>query len=208
MIILAVAIILSLNSSGIINKANEAKNKVDMATVKEQLETIKAEAQLNDSTPNFSKINTGDLPIEINSSTGEVTLKGSVDDKTLEAYMDLFVETTPVSDFNYTESGGKTTITKYKGNAKSVRIPSAINGKPVTEIGEAAFSSCTILTDLAIPKSITVILNDAFEDCTNLTNVIIPDSVTVISQRYVWFLYQFNKHNNTQFCYFYWPAGI
>jgi hypothetical protein len=47
-------------------------------------------------------------------------------------------------------------------------------------IGNRAFISCTGLTSIVIPDSVTSIGNDAFRGCTGLTNIVIPDSVTSI----------------------------
>ena len=47
MIILATAVILSLSSSGIINKASEAKTKSDIANAKELAATAYAESMMN-----------------------------------------------------------------------------------------------------------------------------------------------------------------
>ena len=72
------------------------------------------------------------------------------------------------------------TITKYKGTAKEVVIPSEIDGKPVTSIGFSAFKSCTALTSITIPNSVTSIGASAFNSCTALTSITIPNSVTSI----------------------------
>ena len=68
------------------------------------------------------------------------------------------------------------------GGAKSffvgdLTIPSEYNGKPVTSIGESAFSYCTGLTSVTIPDSVTSIGDYAFDGCENLSSVIIPNSI-------------------------------
>ena len=63
---------------------------------------------------------------------------------------------------------------------KELIIPSEYNAKPVTSIGNVAFSGCTGLTSVTIPNSVTSIGSSAFSDCTGLTSVTIPGSVTSI----------------------------
>ena len=50
----------------------------------------------------------------------------------------------------------------------------------LTEIAQYAFASCTGLTSISIPASVTDIINNAFENCTGLTSVSIGDGVTTI----------------------------
>ncbi len=50
----------------------------------------------------------------------------------------------------------------------------------VTEIGDDAFSRCSILTSVTIPNSVTKIGSNAFSFCSSLTSVTIPNSVTKI----------------------------
>ncbi len=59
-------------------------------------------------------------------------------------------------------------------------IPATYNGKPVTSIGESAFSDCKLLDSITIPDSVTSIGDYAFDYCTSLTSITIPDSVTSI----------------------------
>jgi len=68
-------------------------------------------------------------------------------------------------------------IGEYKGNGGIVTIPKQIKGLAVKELDRCAFASCTKLTGIIIPDSVTIIRNDAFKNCINLTNVTIPDNV-------------------------------
>ena len=75
---------------------------------------------------------------------------------------------------------GTIEITDCDDSATSIDIPSAIDGKSVTSIGNNAFYSCKNLVNVTIPDSITSIGNNAFEYCASLKSVLIPGSVTSI----------------------------
>jgi hypothetical protein len=81
----------------------------------------------------------------------------------------------------YTTNNGAITITKYTGPGGAVTIPAAINGLPVTSIGDEAFLGSG-LTSVAIPDSVISIGDAAFENCYSLASVAIPDSVTSIGE--------------------------
>ena len=85
-------------------------------------------------------------------------------------------------DFNYEVFNNTVTITKYTGSATAVSIPSKIEGKPVTSIGEWAFGWCSSLTSVTIPDSVTSIREAAFRCCSSLKSVTIPNSVTSIGE--------------------------
>lgn len=114
--------------------------------------------------------------------------------------------TSTYNDFEYTTANGEVTIKRYAGTAESVIVPAEIDGKPVTVIGDGAFSNPTNTRpkSVTLPKSITKIGMMAFfastdteinlADLENLTyigayafvdtglsgDLIIPESVTEI----------------------------
>ncbi len=53
-------------------------------------------------------------------------------------------------------------------------------------IDSFAFSSCTALTQIEIPKSITTINESTFSRCDGLTHVVIPDNVSEIRKHAFW----------------------
>mgnify|MGYP002518155644 CR=1 FL=1 len=77
---------------------------------------------------------------------------------------------------------GTVSITKHNGFDEEVAIPSEIDGKRVTKIGEFAFKDINnnYLTSVEIPECITEIDCGAFRDCYNLVNVNIPNSIKSI----------------------------
>ena len=81
--------------------------------------------------------------------------------------------------YNYTIDGGQIIITGYAGPGGVLTLPSAIDGLPVTSIGNSAFSGAS-LTCVTIPDSVTNIGDHAFGACSSLGSVMIGNHVTSI----------------------------
>ena len=80
---------------------------------------------------------------------------------------------TPVvatAQFTFTTNNGAITITGYTGPGGNVAIPSTTNGLPVTSIGIAAFYG-TGLTSVSIGSGVTNIGDSAFSYCSMLTTI-------------------------------------
>ena len=81
---------------------------------------------------------------------------------------------------NELQDDGTVIITKYAGNDTVFEIPSEIDGKKVTGIGNRAFQNSTSLTNATIPDGVTHIDECAFQGCSSLTDIALPDSLTII----------------------------
>ncbi|MFP3155568.1 leucine-rich repeat protein [Lachnospiraceae bacterium ZAX-1] len=82
--------------------------------------------------------------------------------------------------YKYSRLDSIVVITGYKSLSGTVRIPSEINGYPVTSIGENAFYNSAALSSVAIPDSVTAIGDAAFAGCSNLTDINIGNGVISI----------------------------
>lgn len=85
--------------------------------------------------------------------------------------------------FTYRENdSGGIIITSCDTAATAVQIPTEIDGKPVTEIGDAAFISCGFLTSMEVPEGVTKIGESAFSSCSMLCTVSLPEGLTEIGK--------------------------
>lgn len=64
---------------------------------------------------------------------------------------------------------GNVKIIQYIGNDKWVEVPQMVDRSWVVRINDQAFSACTTLTDVTIPRSVMSISSSAFGMCNKLT---------------------------------------
>ena len=74
-----------------------------------------------------------------------------------------------------------TSCDNYMSTGK-LEIPSEINGKPVTKIGEEAFRE-TAITEVVIPEGVISVEDLAFSSCKGLTKATLPDSLAHLGNR-------------------------
>ncbi len=110
------------------------------------------------------------LPVDNN---GHILNKGESTCANCGTTLTVNLKYSLLSDNTYSVSKGSATDS-------NIIIPAIYDGKPVTAIGNFAFSSCSSLKSIVIPNSVTSIDKNAFWDCTNLTSITISDSVTSI----------------------------
>ncbi len=92
----------------------------------------------------------------------------------------------PVEDFEYEMYEGEIIITGYKGTDRKIYIPSKINGRLVTKIGEKAFDGYD-MTSITIPDTVVSIGRYAFHRCSCLTKVVFSDKLETISDGAFWY---------------------
>ena len=118
-----------------------------------------------------------------------VTIPSSVTSIGLFAFGDCTNLITPPAIFSYTTVDGAVTVTDWGGSGSTVAFPSAINGLPVTAIGDVAdgrlwggFHLPGWVTNLTIPNGVTSIGDQTFR-AVGLTQVTIPASVTNLGKQ-------------------------
>jgi len=85
------------------------------------------------------------------------------------------------TDFSFAlRDDGSAEVVCINPQITKAEIPSEVNGRPVTALGENCFQYCTALTEVIIPDSITEFKDYAFFGCSSLTELEIPASVTII----------------------------
>ena len=80
------------------------------------------------------------------------------------------------------KDGNEIILTECKNYKGALIIPSKIDNKTVTSIGDEAFYRCESLSSITIPDSVTSIGEGAFAYCDSLSSITIPDSVASIGE--------------------------
>ncbi len=87
--------------------------------------------------------------------------------------------------YSISELNGLVIIEGYTGTDSVIEIPSAINGKAVTEIGAEAFMENNTITEVTIPSSVRTIHEDAFSWCQSLKTVNLSEGLTEIHSSFI-----------------------
>ena len=69
---------------------------------------------------------------------------------------------------------GTAEIVRYTGSEEELEIPAELEGKPVTAIGNAAFSGRKKLKSVTIPETVSRIGSNPFTDCESFAGVTVP----------------------------------
>lgn len=91
-------------------------------------------------------------------------------------------ETNSYGNWEYAIVDGNIMITKYVGSETNITVPTEIDGKKVTTIGDNAFELNETVNIVILPEGIITIGEDAFRYCTKLTHIQIPNSVKFIKR--------------------------
>lgn len=86
-----------------------------------------------------------------------------------------------LQDWRYTlRADDSAEITAYLGAQAMLYIPAALQGHPVTAIGDMAFAGNSTVVYVSIPDSVTEIGNYAFADCPTLQEAFVGEHVATI----------------------------
>lgn len=94
-----------------------------------------------------------------------------------------FAHAEQAGPFTYTISNDEVTITNYDdpGEAHALHIPEAIEGDPVTAIGDGAFALSSF-TSITIPSSVKRLGAFSFQGCIKYSTLFIPNSLESIGE--------------------------
>ncbi len=86
-------------------------------------------------------------------------------------------------DWEWTErEDGTASISGYMGNDMQVEVPSMLDEREVTQIGDDVFSYNTAITSIVIPNTVKVIRSGAFSGCSSLSQITLSESLESIGE--------------------------
>lgn len=90
----------------------------------------------------------------------------------------------PAANFAYELSWDEESyrITAYNGTDAIVKVPAAIEGKPVTGLGEDLFRSNETITHVYLPDTVRYMGDSCFNNCPNLVQLHLPANLSEIAQ--------------------------
>ncbi len=74
-------------------------------------------------------------------------------------------------------------VVDYTSNVWNERLPSSVNGYPLTRIADNAYKNCTGLRSIIVSDSVTSIGESAFDGCKSLQSVTLPRTLSDIQYR-------------------------
>lgn len=90
------------------------------------------------------------------------------------------IETITKGNYTYQAVEGGIEITKYSGADADVVIPDTIDGKNVISLAAHSFSNNPMIVSVTVGEKMQTIGSYAFYSCSKLSKVVVPDSVTNI----------------------------
>ena len=111
------------------------------------------------------------------------------------SYGDVSEETSAVAKkrFDLEDSGSGWTITGYKGTESTIHIPGLIDGKPVSKLGDRAFSPVKnrkakavreAIEEIIVPDSVTDLGEDVFYGCVGLKRISLSKNIRKLPGSY------------------------
>ncbi len=184
--------------TGIVQEETEISDKISVEQEEKQQEEEQKDEDLEEPIEEIQE----SLSVENQEKQEELEETCLEEGKVPSGSAIMLTESLESNGFLYTLNGNTVTITGYNGTEANVVIPEEIDGCPVIEIGESAFSSCSRLISIELPQTIEKIdmwafmhsglkniefpesLKEiggrAFEDCDSLVNIFLPKSVQKI----------------------------